>query len=290
MRLWLFVLGALVLTSAGVTFAQSPPRNPSMADLDKARLDVSRLEELVREGAVARARLDQAKSILDDAEDEAILKRTLFGQITVQDLTRDQIDAMVEAAKRRVARLEPKLEAQRQLVEQGVLARVELAPVEEEISLRRQTLSLAENRARTFEGLLELMQAEAAAAERAAKEWEKATPVWRPVERYDGNGRFDLAQLKQIETAFQKRFDIALPVSALGMTELHRSMGFDHRNRVDIALTPDSPEGIWLRKYLELNRIPYFAFRSFVPGSATNAHIHIGPPSLRLQPVPASGL
>jgi hypothetical protein len=59
-------------------------------------------------------------------------------------------------------------------------------------------------------------------------------------------------------------------------------MGFDHTDRVDVALTPDSPEGQWLREYLEANHVPYFAFRSFVPGQATGAHIHIGPPSLRL--------
>jgi hypothetical protein len=28
-------------------------------------------------------------------------------------------------------------------------------------------------------------------------------------------------------------------------------------------------------------RIPYFAFRGFLPGSATGPHIHIGPPSER---------
>jgi hypothetical protein len=30
---------------------------------------------------------------------------------------------------------------------------------------------------------------------------------------------------------------------------------------------------------LESSAIPYYAFRSFVPGKATAAHIHIGPPS-----------
>jgi hypothetical protein len=51
---------------------------------------------------------------------------------------------------------------------------------------------------------------------------------------------------------------------------------------VDVALLPDSPEGEWLRQYLEANEIPYYAFRNFVPGKATGAHIHMGPPSNRI--------
>ena len=55
-----------------------------------------------------------------------------------------------------------------------------------------------------------------------------------------------------------------------------------HRDRVDVALTPDSDEGSWLRRYLESDDIPYYAFRNAVPGKATAAHIHIGPPSVRI--------
>jgi len=73
-----------------------------------------------------------------------------------------------------------------------------------------------------------------------------------------------------------------LPVSADGETAVHQAMGFDHRNRVDVALFPDTAEGKWLRHYLEASSIPYYAFRSLVVGKATAAHIHIGPPSTRL--------
>jgi len=51
---------------------------------------------------------------------------------------------------------------------------------------------------------------------------------------------------------------------------------------VDVALLPDTTEGTWLRHYLEASSIPYYAFRSFVAGKATAAHIHIGPPSNRI--------
>ena len=52
---------------------------------------------------------------------------------------------------------------------------------------------------------------------------------------------------------------------------------------MDVAISPDQSEGVWLRAYLESNEIPYFAFRSAVPGKATGAHIHIGPGSTRLR-------
>jgi hypothetical protein len=87
-----------------------------------------------------------------------------------------------------------------------------------------------------------------------------------------------------VEVAFARHFGKPLPVSAIGETAVHRALGFDHRGRVDVAIYPDLPEGIWLREYLTENRIPYFAFRQAVPGKATGAHIHIGPMSTRLVP------
>jgi hypothetical protein len=101
------------------------------------------------------------------------------------------------------------------------------------------------------------------------------------VEHFVGSNHFDLSQLPAIDHAFQARFAHALPVSAMGESAVHRSLGFDHRNRVDIALVPDQAEGQWLRQYLTVHNIPYFAFRTAVMGQATGAHIHIGPPSDR---------
>ena len=105
----------------------------------------------------------------------------------------------------------------------------------------------------------------------------------RPVfERFTGGGSFSVTDLKRVELAFETKFGKPLPVSAKGQTVLHRSLGYDHRNRVDVPIYPDTAEGLWLRDYLALSEIPYYAFRSFVPGNATAAHIHIGPPSHRL--------
>ena len=97
-------------------------------------------------------------------------------------------------------------------------------------------------------------------------------------------GRMDAAEavaadVRKAEQAFMRQFGKLLPVSAIGETALHRSLGFDHRGRVDVALHPDDPEGLWLRGYLMEQGIPFYAFRGSLQGKATGAHIHIGPAS-----------
>jgi hypothetical protein len=73
-----------------------------------------------------------------------------------------------------------------------------------------------------------------------------------------------------------------MPISAYGQTATHDRLGFDHRNSVDVAVHPDSPEGQSLMAYLKSAGIPFIAFRHAVSGSATGAHIHIGYPSHRI--------
>ncbi|HXU08566.1 MAG TPA: hypothetical protein VN743_06185, partial [Blastocatellia bacterium] len=81
---------------------------------------------------------------------------------------------------------------------------------------------------------------------------------------------------------FVSQFHHAMPISAYGQTAVHDQLGFDHRNAVDVAVSPDSAEGQTLMAYLRSVGIPFIAFRHAVAGSATGAHIHIGYPSKRI--------
>jgi hypothetical protein len=95
-------------------------------------------------------------------------------------------------------------------------------------------------------------------------------------------GSWSISRIGELERFFSSRFGRALPVSAYGQTELHDHLGWDHRNAVDVALSPDSVEGRAMLDYLGRAGIPYLAFRSAIPGHATGPHIHIGFPSHRL--------
>ena len=100
--------------------------------------------------------------------------------------------------------------------------------------------------------------------------------------RFNGSAPFSLAEVPRLERFFAGRFGRPLPISALGQSQAHDRIGFDHRNAVDVAVHPDSPEGLALMGYLQGQSIPFVAVRQAVPGSATGAHIHIGQPSRRI--------
>jgi hypothetical protein len=89
----------------------------------------------------------------------------------------------------------------------------------------------------------------------------------------------------RVDAFFRLRFAKPLPVSAIGQTETHQHLGFDHREAIDVALHPDSEEGQALLGYLQSEGLSFIAIRGAIPGSATGAHIHIGPPSRRTTPL-----
>jgi hypothetical protein len=88
--------------------------------------------------------------------------------------------------------------------------------------------------------------------------------------------------VEQIKRFFFQTFGKALPISALGQTAVHDRMNFDHKDAMDVAVHPDTPEGRGLIAHLRQAGIPFIAFRGSVAGSATGAHIHIGNPSLKI--------
>jgi hypothetical protein len=231
-------------------------------------------------GALPRTRLAEAEQAIADLKDEDILRKTLYGAVTVEELTEDQATGMLAAAKRQLERRQKRLDAAKSLVSQGVAAPTSIYPVLEELDRGKRTVDLAESRARVFQELAAAARAEEEFAASMEREKEENRQI---AERFDGSGAFSDIQLKRLTLAYEREFSKPLPVTARGETAFHRSLGFDHRGRVDVGLHPDQKEGAWLRHFLEAERIPYFAFRQAVPGKATAAHIHIGPPSTRLR-------
>ena len=266
-----FLAAILLSACAGSTFAQQTEDSPEVM---RAKAGITRLRTLVDEGVVPRAQLDRAEAALADAEDAALLRRTVYGN----ELTEEQADEMIAAASRRLERRKKAVAEARELVDRGVASLLSVTPFLEEQDSARKELDLAESRARLARQLAEMARAEEAMEARLNHAPAEAHEL---ADRYDGDGVFNMATFAHVELDFEKQFGKPMPVSAMGETAVHRSLGFDHRGRVDVAIHPDQPEGRWLLEYLVEKHIPYFAFRQAVPGRATGAHIHIGPLSTR---------
>lgn len=184
-------------------------------------------------------------------------------------------EAVMQGAARR-------LERGRELLAKGFVARREVEELER---------ALDEARARLERTRAEMGQADALVREAEAQEHLASVPlrgglVFGPTFTvFRSASAWSLREAGEVERFFAARFGRPLPVSALGQTPLHARLGFDHRNALDVAVHPDTDEGQTLTAWLQGRGVPFIAFRSLVPGSATGAHVHIGEPSPRLSAV-----
>ena len=244
----------------------------------RARDNLLQMKTLVLLGALPVLRLRKAEEEVQDALDMSLLKKNLYSR----DLTPGQINQMVFVAQKMVYRRKKSMAEMMELVNAGVVSRAEGEATSADMDRAKKELDLAEARAKLIQQLAESLRIERVFA--SVETEAEFHPEWngKVYLKYDGSGVFSRADLSGVESAFIGKFLKPLPVSADGETTIHRSLGFDHRGRVDVAVSPDQPEGAWLMKYLEGKHIPYFAFRTAVPGRATGAHIHLGPQSTRL--------
>ncbi|HET8547419.1 MAG TPA: hypothetical protein VFL57_05430 [Bryobacteraceae bacterium] len=243
---------------------------------------------LARAASSQEASLDLSDEA--DRKDEALLRETLYVSISADDIFRspsfqelveEQAKQMMEASQRRMRRQEARIAALRPLVEQGKASPDTLKDAFKEMQRRIDVGYLALSRSTV---LNETVRAARAEVERSARRRGRTG-----TERYAGSRPFTPAVLRTIEIAFLRQFRRPLPISAEGDTALHRALGFDHTGRVDVAIHPDQPEGMWLRRFLETMRVPYYGFRTALSGSATAPHIHIGPGSIRYRRTIALG-
>jgi hypothetical protein len=103
--------------------------------------------------------------------------------------------------------------------------------------------------------------------------------------RFNGTAAWSPTIIDKIARFYRARFGHEMPVSALGQSPTHDHLGFDHRDAIDVAVSPESAEGRGLMSYLRKANIPFLAFRRKVRSMSTGAHIHIGRPSPRLMEV-----
>jgi len=260
----------------------TPPNaiQPNQTDpaVVRARQVLEQVTRLVASGALPAIRLRKAQEDVQDALDGSILKTSLYSN----DLLPEQADQMIYVAQRMVIRRQKALLDMQELVSAGVISRSEAEASGMNLQHSQEELEWAQTRAALVAQVAESVRLarEIASLESQAE----SHPEWagKVYTKYEGSGVFTTTDRRMLEVAYIAQFSKPLPISADGETALHRSFGFDHRGRVDVAVTPDQPEGRWLMKYLETKHIPFFAFRAAVPHQATGAHIHVGPGSTKL--------
>ena len=195
---------------------------------------------------------------------------------------RAALERVVAIHERELARRSELAELRQDLYERGVLSRKEF---EDGLQAQNDARKNVEETRRAMADT-DRMLAEARMAEQLAR----LTPLARGayeetpgLVRYNGTAAWSLSQdVSRLQQFFLGRFGRALPISALGQTSLHDRMGFDHRNALDVAVHPDSPEGRALMDYLRQAGIPFIAAWGAIPGATSGAHIHVGQPSPRI--------
>lgn len=247
----------------------------------QAREQLEHVQKLAEAGAASRKDVEKATLALRQAQDDSVIAETLNAPIAVEDLTEEQSSEATGAASRRLVRQQERLAEQAQLVAQGVAPRTSLVAFEEDVESARNLVAAMEQRARSLGEIAAMIRAEEEVTDTQADQPSIADGAIARITRFAGENKFGNEEFKRVLLEFEKKFDRKLPVSARGETALHRSMGFDHRGRVDVALNPDGVEGRWLMRFLEQQKYPFFAFRTAVRGQATAPHIHMGPPSTR---------
>lgn len=195
---------------------------------------------------------------------------------------RASLEKVLAIHERDVERRSELAELRQDLYERGVLSKREFDDAERAVAEARTNVE--DTRRAMTEA--DRMVTEARVAEALAK----LAPISRGayeetpgLVRYNGPGSWSLvADTPRLQEFFATRFGRPLPISAFGQTGLHDRMGFDHRNALDVAVHPDSPEGRALMEHLRAAGIPFIAAWGPIAGSASGAHLHVGQPSPRV--------
>ena len=198
--------------------------------------------------------------------------------IAASQTYKESLERLLTLQKNDEVRATSQVEKNRKLLENGLIAKKQL---EESLQNLAGIAVKTRDTEKQIESIDQLI-AEVHTAEQLAK-----MPVTQPgvfrsygmLIRYVGSSRWAMSDLTKVDAFFRLKFSKPLPISAFGQTETHNRLGFDHRDAVDVAIHPDSFEGQELIGYLQTQGISFIAIRGAIPGSATGAHIHIGPPS-----------
>jgi Outer membrane efflux protein len=183
-----------------------------------------------------------------------------------------------------VKKVEEKLDVSRKLLKEGLIAKTQVEENERAVTSAKERVSETRRQMASADDQIAGVLVETAADEQLAKDLSLAKQRLVPTSsftRFIGGPGWNLSEAWKIQRFFSDTFNKQLPIAVFGQGAIHERWRLDHRNAMDIQLHPDGPEGQALLNFLQRNGIPYSAFRSAIPGTATGPHIHIGRPSHR---------
>ncbi len=194
---------------------------------------------------------------------------------------RESLEKLLEMQRQEEERAAGMVEKNRQLLDMGLIAKREFEEGEQLLNDARHKIAETQKQIESVDHLV----AEVKAAEQLARMPAIArgsTGSSALVIRYVGASRWAMSDINKVDAFFRLKFSRPLPVSAIGQSETHSRLGFDHHDAFDVAVHPDSSEGHVLINYLRSQGISFIGIRGAIAGSSTGAHIHIGPPSKRV--------
>ena len=197
---------------------------------------------------------------------------------------KSSLEKLLKIYEGNVTKAEEKLELSKKLLAEGLIAKAQLEENERAVAAAKDKVSETRRQMTNADAQIAGVIAETAAGEQISKNLRLAKQrlvSTASFTRFIGTGGWNLGEAYKIQRFFSDTFNKQLPIAVFGQGAIHERWRLDHRNAMDISLHPDTVEGRALLSFLQRNGIPYLAFRSAIPGTATGPHIHIGRPSHR---------
>ena len=194
------------------------------------------------------------------------------------------LEKLLKIYEGNVNKAEEKVTVSKKLLAEGLIAKAQVEETEHALALEKQKVEETRRQMTNADAQIAGVLVETAADEEIAKNLRFAKQSLirtSAFTRYTGSGGWNLSDAWKIQRFFSDTFNKQLPIAVFGQGVIHERWRLDHRNAMDIQLHPDGAEGRALLNFLQKNGIPYSAFRSAIPGTATGPHIHIGRPSHR---------
>ena len=194
------------------------------------------------------------------------------------------LEKLVVIYEAEVTKAEAELTKSKKLYDEGLIARAQVEANERALAIAREKVTSTRRQITEADAQVASILVETEAEKTIAKNLKLAKQsLVRTTAfiRYNGTSGWGLGDAWKVQRFFSDSFKRELPVAVFGQGAIHDRWRLDHHNAMDISLHPDSAEGQALLDFLQQNGIPYLAFRSAIPGTATGPHIHIGRPSHR---------